>query len=52
MPAIGPMELIILLTIALLIFGPQEAAGARPVDRHRDPRVQAGGDAATTGAAS
>ena len=37
---VGPLELIIVLAIALIVLGPEEAAGVRPLDRLRHARVQ------------
>ena len=40
MPNVGPMELVIVLAIALIVLGPEEAARGRPLDRQRHARVQ------------
>ncbi len=37
MPNIGPLELIIILVIALLILGPWQAPGGRGVARQEHP---------------
>ena len=42
MPNIGPLELIVVLVIALLILGPKAPPGRRSVPRARHPRVQGG----------
>ncbi len=44
MPNIGPVELIIILVIALLILGPGQAAGRRIGAREEHPRVPQGRD--------
>ena len=38
--SIGPMELIIVLVIALIVLGPEEAARGGPLGREGDARVQ------------